>query len=46
MREDVLLGIKLLNQRGSAEGLRQELDGGIETTPSADPDFSGPAAEP
>jgi hypothetical protein len=32
MREDVLLGIKLLNQRGSAEGLRQELDGGIETT--------------
>jgi hypothetical protein len=32
MREDVLLGIKLINQRGSAEGLRQELDRGIETT--------------
>ena len=32
MREDVLVGIKPINQRGSAEGLRQELDGGIETT--------------
>ena len=32
MREGVLLGIKLLNQRGSAEGLRQELVGGMETT--------------
>ncbi|MBA0085256.1 MAG: hypothetical protein HRJ53_09680, partial [Acidobacteria bacterium Pan2503] len=31
VREDVLVGIKLINQRGSAEGLRQELDGGIET---------------
>lgn len=32
MREEVLLGIRLRNQRGSAEGLRQELDRGIETT--------------
>lgn len=32
MREDVLLRIKLINQRGSAEGLRQELERGIETT--------------
>ena len=32
MREDVLLRIKLINQRGSVEGLRKELEGGIQTT--------------
>ena len=32
MREEVLLPIKLINQRGSAEGLRQKPEGGIQTT--------------
>ena len=32
MREDVLLRIKLINEKGSAEGLRREIERGIPTT--------------
>jgi hypothetical protein len=32
MREDVLLRIKLINEKGSAEGLKREIESGIATT--------------
>ena len=45
MREDVLVGIKPINQRSSAEGCANSLIEALRR-PVSDPDFSGPAAEP
>lgn len=40
LREDVLLRIKLINQKGSAEGLREEVARGIETRGEQIPTFT------